>query len=128
MNQDNIDNYKTQMIDALHESNGVVTTAIEAVKIHRSTFYKWMKEDEQFKKDVEDIRESALDFVESKMFEKIESGSDTMIIFFLKTQGKKRGYIERSQLDVQNTSPDFSGLTTDDIINLLNENDTKSIE
>ena len=62
------------------------------------------------------------------MFEKIESGSDTMIIFFLKTQGKKRGYTERSQLDVQNTSPDFSGLTTDDIINLLNENDTKSIE
>ena len=128
MNQDNIDNYKKQMIDALQHSNGVVTTAIQSVKMHRSTFYKWMKEDEAFKQEVDDIRESALDFVESKMFERIENGSDTMIIFFLKTQGKKRGYIERSQLDVQNTSPDFSGLTTDDIINLLNENDTKSIE
>jgi hypothetical protein len=128
MNQDNIDNYKMQMIEALQESNGVVTTAIQSVKLHRSTFYKWMKEDEQFKKDVEDIRESALDFVESKMFERIQNGSDTMIIFFLKTQGKKRGYIERSQLDVHNTSPDFSGLTTEEIINLLNENDTNSIE
>ena len=61
-------------------------------------------------------------------FERIQNGSDTMIIFFLKTQGKKRGYIERSQLDVHNTSPDFSGLTTEEIINLLNENDTNSIE
>jgi hypothetical protein len=128
MNQDNIDNYKKQIIEALHHSNGVVTSAIESVKVHRSTFYKWMKEDEAFKQEVDDIRESALDFVESKMFERIENGSDTMIIFFLKTQGKKRGYIERSQLDVQNTSPDFSGLTTDDIIKLLNEDDTNSIE
>ncbi len=116
------------MIEALTEANGVVTTAINAVQLHRSTFYKWMKEDEAFKKEVDDIRESALDYVESKMFERIKNGSDTMIIFFLKTQGKKRGYIERSQLDVQNTSPDFSGLSTDDIINLLNENDTKSID
>jgi hypothetical protein len=128
MNQNNIDNYKSQMIEALTEANGVVTTAINAVQLHRSTFYKWMKEDEAFKKEVDDIRESALDYVESKMFERIKNGSDTMIIFFLKTQGKKRGYIERSQLDVQNTSPDFSGLSTDDIINLLNENDTKSID
>ena len=128
MNQDNIDNYKKQMIEALKQSNGVVTTAIQSVKMHRSTFYNWMKEDEDFKQEVDDIRESALDFVESKMFERIENGSDTMIIFFLKTQGKKRGYIERTQLDVHNTAPDFSGLTTDDIINLLNENDTKSIE
>jgi hypothetical protein len=128
MNQNNIDNYKRQMIEALQESNGVVTTAIQSVKMNRSTFYKWMNEDEEFKKEVDDIRESALDYVESKMFERITNGSDTMIIFFLKTQGKKRGYIERSQLDVQNTSPDFSGLSTDDIINLLNENDTKSID
>jgi hypothetical protein len=128
MNQDNIDNYKKQMIEALHHSNGVVTTAIQSVKIHRSTFYNWMKDDEAFKQEVDDIRESALDFVESKMFERIENGSDTMIIFFLKTQGKKRGYIERTQLDVHNTAPDFSGLSTDDIINLLNENDTNSIE
>lgn len=116
------------MIEALQESNGVVTTAIQSVKMNRSTFYKWMNEDEEFKKEVDDIRESALDYVESKMFERITNGSDTMIIFFLKTQGKKRGYIERSQLDVQNTSPDFSGLSTDDIINLLNEDDFKSIE
>lgn len=128
MNQDNIDNYKKQMIEALHHSNGVVTTAIQSVKIHRSTFYNWMKDDEAFKQEVDDIRESALDFVESKMFERIENGSDTMIIFFLKTQGKKRGYIERTQLDVHNTAPDFSGLSTADIINLLNENDTNSIE
>lgn len=128
MTKDNIDTIKKKMIEALHHSNGVVTSAIQSVNLHRSTFYKWMKEDEAFKKEVDDIRESALDFVESKMFERIENGSDTMIIFFLKTQGKKRGYVEKQEIDVQNTKPDFSGLSTDDIINLLKEDDTSSVD
>lgn len=41
----------------------------------------------------------ALDFAESELFKQIKEGNITGVIFFLKTKGKKRGYIERSEFD-----------------------------
>ena len=48
--------------------------------------------------------ESMLDFAESKLIEHINNNDITSLIFFLKTKGKKRGYIERSEHDV-NANP-----------------------
>jgi hypothetical protein len=42
----------------------------------------------------------ALDFGESQLHSQIEKGNTSATIFFLKTKGKKRGYIERSELDL----------------------------
>lgn len=125
---DTTDIKKRSIIEALKFSNGVVKNAVEQVGIHRSTFYDWVNQDEDFAREVNSIREGAIDFVESKMFERIKEGSDTMIIFFLKTQAKARGYVEKSELEVNNKTPDFSALSTEDIVNLLKEdaNDSES--
>jgi len=100
---------------------GVITDACNMAKIGRSTFYRYMKTDKEFADAINEIDELAIDFVESKLFERIrgkmyiektiESNSKgdtsekevekevqpdtTAIIFFLKTKGKKRGYSER---------------------------------
>ena len=50
-----------------------------------------------------DVDESLIDFSESKLLEQINDGNLTAIIFHLKTKGKKRGYVEKSESDMNVT-------------------------
>ena len=49
---DKTDSIKKAVLEALEKSLGVVTTAVRQVGIARSTFYKWMTEDLEFKNQV----------------------------------------------------------------------------
>jgi len=88
------------MLDALEKSLGVVTAACKAVGIGRTTHYLWMQEDAEYKAAVEGLSDVALDFAESQLHKQIKDGNSTATIFFLKTKGKKRGYIERQEVEV----------------------------
>ena len=112
---------KAAMIEALEKSLGVVTDACKIVGINRKTHYEWLKNDEQYKQDVDDLSNAALDFVESKLYEKIKGGDTTCIIFYMKTKGKERGYVERQEhkLDI----PQFEKMP--DIIINAKDNDNK---
>ena len=98
MNQDRKDTIKKLLLEALEEHKGIVTYACKAVGIARNTFYEWLKADEEWKKQVDDIQEVAIDFVERKLFDQIEEGNPTSTIFYLKTKAKKRGYVERQEI------------------------------
>lgn len=89
---------KRAMIEALEKSLGVVTTACKIVGIDRTLHYKWMKEDQEYADEVLSLSEMVLDFAESKLHNLISTGDTTATIFFLKTKGKKRGYIERQEI------------------------------
>ena len=99
MSSTDFDIRKKAMIEALEKSLGVVTTAAKQAGIDRTTHYVWMKEDEAYKQAVEDISDIALDFAESKLHKQIEKEDTTATIFYLKTKGKKRGYIERQEVE-----------------------------
>jgi len=88
------------MIEALTKALGIVTLACKDVNIARQTHYRWMQEDEDYKQAVEDVADIALDFAESKLHKQIEKEDTTATIFYLKTKGKKRGYIERQEFDM----------------------------
>jgi len=79
---------------------GVVTTACKKVGVSRTTFYEYYNTDEKFKKDIDELEAVALDFAESQLHSQIKNGSTAATIFYLKTKGKKRGYVERQELDV----------------------------
>ena len=97
---DKTEHHKKAMIEALEKSLGVVTAACKSVGIGRTTHYMWMDQDPEYKRAVEDISDVALDFAETHLHKQIKEGSSTSTIFYLKTKGKKRGYIERQEVDL----------------------------
>lgn len=95
-----LDAKQKKVLKLLAENLGVITQTCEEAKISRSTFYKWKAENPLFAQIINDIDDEAIDFVEAKLFERVKEKSDTMIIFYLKTKGKKRGYVEKSEMDI----------------------------
>jgi hypothetical protein len=89
-----------RIIDALHESHGLICSAAAMAGVDRRTVHRYMKEFPQVAEAVEEAREKLYDAVESRLFEKIEAGDLTAIIFFLKTRCRHRGYIERQEVDM----------------------------
>ena len=100
---DKTEQHKKAMLEALEQSLGVVTTACKKVGIGRTTHYMWLKEDEKYKKEVESIEDIALDFAERQLHKQIRDGNTAGTIFYLKTKGKKRGYIERTEVQQETT-------------------------
>jgi len=90
---------KKAMIEALTQTLGVVTSACKIVGINRSTFYKYYNEDPKFAAEVNDIQEVAIDFAESKLYEQIKDSNTTATIFYLKTRGRNRGYVEKQEIE-----------------------------
>ena len=83
-----------KLLKCLKESKCIITAACERANVARRTYYNWMDNDEDFRHAVEDLNEEILDIVESKLLTEINEGNLTATIFYLKTKGKKRGYVE----------------------------------
>lgn len=90
---------KKQALEYLLECMGILSIAADKIGVTRRTVERWMNQDKKFAEEVEQSRERALDFVESKLFQLIRNDNPAAIFFFLKTKGKQRGYIERSEVE-----------------------------
>jgi len=99
---------KLAMLKALEKSLGVVTPACKNVDISRETHYRWLKEDAEYKAAVESTDDIAIDFAESNLHQQIKKGVPSSTIFYLKTKAKKRGYIEKQEID--HNVNDISGI------------------
>jgi len=101
------------VLQALVKTLGVVAPACKKADVSRTQFYEWCK-DPTFKAKVDEIAEEALDFVESRAFNLIQDGSVPMTIFYLKTKGKKRGYVESQEVTITDPSKRPSWYGSDD--------------
>jgi len=91
---------KKMLIESLENSLGIVSTACNKANISRSSFYKWYKEDEEFRNKVDEIDNVKLDFVESQLFKNIQKEKERSIIFYLQHKGHKRGYIQQQHINL----------------------------
>ena len=104
-----MDTYLTKkgFLQAYKKSFGNVAQSCKAVGISRQTYYNWKEKDKSFSQDIIDLEpeNDFLDFLESKLVEKINNGDTSSIIFALKTKAKKRGYIERQEISMAEDLP-----------------------
>ena len=95
----------SRIIEAIKESNGLLTLAAKKAGLHYATVWQYTQDFPTVKQAVIEAKEKMLDFTESKLYEKIKEGDNAAIIFYLKTQGKKRGYIERQEVTGEGGKP-----------------------
>ena len=86
-----------RMISAIKDSQGFVVKACEILDCSRTTFYNYLKKYATVQQALDDVREARHDFVELQLMKGIKEGNITAIIFYLKTQCKHRGYVERQE-------------------------------
>jgi len=86
-----------RIITALRETQGLLTLAARKAGVSYTTINRYVGEFPSVAAAVHEAKESMLDFAEGKLMENIRAGDNACIIFYLKTQGKGRGYIERTE-------------------------------
>jgi predicted DNA-binding transcriptional regulator AlpA len=89
---------KETFLEKFKETKGIISSACDAVGISRMTFYRWKKDDPEFADKCNEIEEASIDYVESKLIENIDQNKTSEILFYLKTKGKNRGYVERQEI------------------------------
>lgn len=90
---------KERLLEAMELALGVVTRGCEIAGCSRVTHYNFMECDPDYKARFLALDEVALDFGETELHRQIRTGEVASTIFFLKTKGKKRGYIEKMEID-----------------------------
>ncbi len=86
------------IIEAVKSSSGLLTLAAKKSGYTYMTVRRYVKDFPTVAKAVEEAKEAILDFTEGKLYENIKKNDTASIIFYLKTQGKLRGFVERSEL------------------------------
>ena len=90
-----------EKIIQIYEKKGCnITATCTALGISRKTFYEWKEKKKKLAEGLEAAEEAIIDFAESKLVEHINNDDVQALIFFLRTKGKKRGYVEKTEADV----------------------------
>ena len=75
--------------------------------------YQYLEKHPDLWETINEARETMLDNAESVLYQKVLAGSTPELLFFLKTQGKRRGYVERQEVSGPNNGPiEIAGLDT----------------
>ena len=77
-------NNKKLFLAKYKESDGQISRSCMAIGVSREAYYKWIREDEDFRNTIDQLDESFIEKVESKLMEKIAEGSDIWIWRYLK--------------------------------------------
>jgi predicted transcriptional regulator len=84
---------------ALRKAGGLYADAARLLGLSRQTVRDRVEGSARLKAVVAEAREELLDIAESKLVSAIKKGNLGAICFFLRTQGRNRGYVERNEIE-----------------------------
>lgn len=84
---------------AAYATAGTVKGACAAIGIHRATWYDWIEKDPEFGAKVLAAHEDVTDDLELEAIQRAKDGSDTLIIFLLKSR-RPGQYREKQEITV----------------------------
>jgi hypothetical protein len=88
---------KGKLTEVIIRAKGNISLAAQSCKVPRKTLYTWIEKYDLWDA-VREGRERRIDFAEARLDKLIAADNVTAIIFFLKTQGRERGYVERQEI------------------------------
>lgn len=86
-------------IKAIKDTNGFISQAAKRLGISRVQLYRIVNSHPTVKEALDDAREDMKDFAEAQLFKNIKEGKEASVFFFLKTQAKDRGYVEKIEIE-----------------------------
>jgi predicted transcriptional regulator len=111
-----------QVAEALVAAGGVQADAARILGCSRTTINGYVRRYPNLQELIINAREETLDLAESQLLKKVKEGNMTAIIFYLKTQGKQRGYVEKGEAPQKpDETQDFSTATTEELQELERE-------
>lgn len=84
---------------ALVELRGNVSAVARRFGVTRSAVHNLIAANDDLRTITADCREQGLDDAEDSLMKAVTEGEAWAVCFFLKTQGKKRGYVERQEIE-----------------------------
>ena len=84
--------------ELLREKRGNIAATARAVGLSRTQIYKRIQKSKHLQEVLAEARETMLDNAETTLYDEALAGNTAALIFFLKTQGKSRGYTERQEV------------------------------
>lgn len=84
-------------VKAIIANRGIISYAADDLGVTPASVYGAIKRYPSVAQALEESRERFVDTAERALLHQVEDGDTTAIIFLLKTLGKKRGYVERSE-------------------------------
>lgn len=83
-----------RVAEQLMITRGNMAAVARAFGVDRSAVWKFVQRHEHLKKVCDEAKQIMLDTAESSLFKAIDEGEGWAVCFYLKTQGKSRGYVQ----------------------------------
>lgn len=86
-----------EILPVVDEHKGNITAIARKFGVGRTAIYRRCLESPTLTLALASARETMLDNAESVLYSKVLEGHTAELLFFLKTQGSRRGYVERRE-------------------------------
>ena len=109
-----------QVAELIRQHDGNLASVGRALGVHRGTVMRFVRARSSLQDVTDECRETMKDNAESALYKAVLAGESWAVCFFLKTQAKDRGYVERTELAGPEGTPLFASaahkraLETDD--------------